>query len=114
MTKEYIEREPLLKSIRAEGVSLLEQEGRRTNEVLAYGHCFGMVDSAPAADVVEVVRCKDCEHGREIDRTKAPEKYYRSDCVVCQCEDVVGDEPMVYKPSHFCSCGERKDNEQAP
>ena len=54
MAKEYIEREIPLKQIRAEAVNLLEQEGRRTNEVLAYGHCFGMVDSAPAADVITI------------------------------------------------------------
>lgn len=54
MAKEYIEREIPLQQIRAEGQNLLEQEGRRTNEVLAYGHCFGIVDSVPAADVVTI------------------------------------------------------------
>ena len=26
-------------------------------------HC-GLIDQAPTADVVEVVRCKDCKHGK--------------------------------------------------
>ena len=60
---------------------------------------------------VPVVRCKDCKKGRPIDKTKIPEKYFRVDCVVCQCESVVGDEPMVYEPTHFCSYGERREGE---
>ena len=59
-------------------------------------------------DVVKVVRCKDCKHGKSLDRTKPPFKYYKDSCVLCECEDVVGDEPMVYLPEHFCSYGERK------
>lgn len=61
------------------------------------------------ADFVEVVRCKDCKHSRPIDRNKSPEKYFRDDCIVCTCEDVVGDEYMIYRTTHFCSYGERKD-----
>lgn len=63
----------------------------------------------PTADVVEVVRCKDCVYGREIDKEKSPEKYFKSNCIVCECEDVVGDEPAIYLPNHFCSYGERRD-----
>lgn len=54
------------------------------------------------------VLCKDCKKGRQIDKTKSPEKYFKDDCVVCECEDTVGDEPMIYPPFHFCSYGERK------
>ena len=54
------------------------------------------------------VRCKDCKKGRPIDETKCPEKYFKTDCVVCECEEVVGDEPMIYGPTHFCSYGESK------
>lgn len=61
-------------------------------------------------DVVAVVRCKDCKYGRAIDNTKCPEKYFKDDCVVCGHEDVVGEEPMIYVPMHYCSCGERKEN----
>lgn len=60
------------------------------------------------ADVVKVVRCKDCKHGKSLDRTKLPFKYYKDSCVLCECEDVVCEEPMVYLPEHFCSYGERK------
>lgn len=63
----------------------------------------------PAVDAVEVVRCKDCKQGRPINNNKYPEKYFNDHCVVCECESVVGDEPMIYLPSHFCSYGERKE-----
>ena len=70
-----------------------------------------LLDDTPAVDAVKVVRCKDCEYGRSIDITKSPEKYFKNDCVVCECEDVVGDEPMIYRPDHFCSYGERRTEE---
>lgn len=70
---------------------------------------YGCEDFKNKADFVEVVRCKDCKHGRPIDKTKSPEKYFKDKCVVCECEGVVGDEPMIYLPTHYCSHGERKD-----
>jgi hypothetical protein len=61
-------------------------------------------------DLVEVVRCKDCKFSRPLDKSKSPEKYFKNSCVVCECENVVGDEPMIYINTHFCSYGERKDS----
>lgn len=63
----------------------------------------------PTSDVVEVVRCEECEHSREIDRKKYPERYFLSHCIVCECEQVVGDEPMIYPKTHFCSYGKKSD-----
>lgn len=59
-------------------------------------------------DYMKVVRCKDCKHSRPIDNTKSPEKYFKDYCIVCECQNVVGDEPTIYVPWHFCSYGERK------
>ncbi len=70
-----------------------------------------LIDRCPTADVVEVVRCRDCVHSRPIDNTKSPEKYFKDDCIVCECENVVGDIPTVYVPYHFCSYGEKKGGE---
>ena len=69
----------------------------------------GRMLKLPSVDAVEVVRCKDCKYGENIDTKNAPYKYYKPDCVVCKCEDVVGDEPMIYLPSHFCGYGERRE-----
>lgn len=60
-------------------------------------------------DFVCVVRCRYCKHGRNLDETKSNEKYFKKECVVCECEDVVGDEPMIYLPTHYCSYGERRE-----
>lgn len=59
-------------------------------------------------DVVGVVRCGKCKHSKPIDTKVPPYKYYRPECVMCYCEEVVGDEPAVYLPTHFCSFGKRK------
>ena len=48
-----------------------------------------IIDCAPAADVVPVVRCKECTH------------LYGAMCVVCGL--------LPRKPDDFCSYGERKD-----
>ena len=56
-------------------------------------------------DAVYVTRCKNCKYGQPLDTTKAPFKYYKDSCVMCTCEDVVGEEPMIYLPDHFCSYG---------
>ena len=66
------------------------------------------IDFASTDDVVEVIRCIDCKHSRPIDKTRSPEKYFKDECIVCECEDVVGDEPMIYYGSHFCGYGENK------
>lgn len=86
-----------------------------------YGGCDTWCDHGEAyrpamselkvVDAEEVVRCRDCKHSREINRTKLPEKYFSNNCIVCECEDVVGDEPMVYLRTHFCSYGERGSEE---
>lgn len=60
------------------------------------------------ADFVKVVRCSNCKYSRPLNRTKSPEKYYKDSCVVCECEDVVGDEYMIYLGTHYCSYGERR------
>lgn len=54
------------------------------------------------------IRCKDCGFSRPLDRTKSPEKYYKDDCIVCECENVVGEDPMVYPSEHYCSFGKSK------
>ena len=59
-------------------------------------------------DIVAVVRCKNCKYSKPLDRTKSPFKYYKDGCILCECEDVVGDEPMVYLPTHYCSYGEKR------
>lgn len=80
--KEYIDREALI------------AEYDRVHQGPAGGARKLMVD-APAADVVAVVRCKDCLHRSPI----------KNNSMICL---ITGD----YVPKdHFCSYGERKEQE---
>lgn len=56
-----------------------------------------ILDEQPAADVVEVVRCKDCANCRYVDAADI----YRCDRRGYFSEEV--------KPSDYCSRGERKE-----
>ena len=103
MAKEYIDREALRKKIFPyEGID-------KAKYAINAKAVEAAINGTPAADVVEVVRCKDCKHSRPIDYTKSPEKYFFGDFRVCECFAVVGDEPMVYSTIHFCSYGEREE-----
>ena len=55
-----------------------------------------VLDSCPTADVVEVVRCKDC-------------KFYKDwgDCITCSHWTVFED--VSTEPNALCSYGERRD-----
>lgn len=87
MSKEYIERGALI------------AEYDRVHVGPAGGARKLMVD-APAADVVEVVRCKDCIYAQEI-----------VGGLLCMCGDIKtsygGD--IYPDPDDFCSHGERKE-----
>ena len=60
-----------------------------------------MIEDAPAADVVEVVRCKDCKHGQRNNYGELRGHY--------NCEyDTDG---PLKPPRFFCSFGERREQE---
>lgn len=70
------------------------------------GYCTDDVNlnSIPAADVVEVVRCGQCKHSRELDRSDYYENSFVDGCVWC----MMGRGDGVAK-DQFCDEGERKD-----
>ena len=57
------------------------------------------IDEQQTADVVEVVRCKDCKHNETF--------LFDDSKVLCW----VHDTDIVVSPTDYCSYGERKDNE---
>lgn len=57
------------------------------------------IDEQQTADVVEVVRCKDCKHHETF--------LFDDSKVLCW----VHDTDIVVSPTDYCSYGERKDNE---
>lgn len=90
--REYIDKTRLMQRINT-GMTLIET----MQEII----------DAPAADVVEVVRCRECKHSI---MHKFPYNYEK----VLACNDPHGVTIRAVKPMHFCSYGERKDGGQEP
>ena len=89
MAKEYIEREAAKHELLSWAVSINHPEYLMRDDALH------VIDSIPAADVVEVVRCRECKHCD-------PENYH--------CDHPMGTAaPLRRKPDDFCSYGELKE-----
>lgn len=86
-----------------------DYHGMLSDESIKIYKIIQMLDNLPVIQAEQVVRCFDCKYSRSIDRTKSSEKYFREDCIVCECEDVVGDEPMIYLKNHYCGFGRIDD-----
>lgn len=82
--KEYIEREAAIKAF-----YIATADGDKAD------WCVGVVQSLPAADVREVVLCRDCKHNN-----------------ACLTQAFVEDESKIPfdRNSFFCADGERSDN----
>lgn len=90
--KEYIERERLKEAFNAD-LQTLQTLDEHTMDLILIE-----IDEAPAADVAEVVRCKDCVwRGRE-----ECAMFYRCDC---------GEQHTWETDNDFCSYGARMDKE---
>ena len=71
---------------------------RSANEVcLSENNVIKMIKSQPTADVVEVVRCKDCKHWGGVVYGFVCRKFSGIETKICMGAD------------HFCSYGERKE-----
>ena len=93
---EYIAREELLAQLRA-----MESYNASPMYRRGYDDCVEAILKAPAADVVPVVRCKDCKWFADNNGGQ----WYG-----CQMFQVVWITPEdAPKPDDFCSYGERKD-----
>lgn len=88
--KEYIDRAAVKDEILSWAVCINHPE------LLSKEDTMYCIDNMPAADVVEVVRCKDCIwRGRE-----ECAMFYRCDC---------GEQHTWETDNDFCSYGERRD-----
>lgn len=97
---------------RTDAVKIAEKYGLANGSVL--GRHTGLADcierdisGLPAADVVEVVRCKDCEFSREL--TKTEKKIWLDECRACESPEASQGGYMIVFPEHFCSYGRRKE-----
>ena len=93
---EYIEREKVVELIKNFGKGAIEDGQKNLDPVDDIILLSKAVDLIPSADVVKVVRCKDC-------------KYYIAEYCT---RDIKGRINMFYmKPDDFCSYGEPKESE---
>ena len=98
---EYIEREALLKDI-SESVVFTVRGDKPSLEIRGANKVIDRIKSAPTADVVEIVRCKDCEHSKGL-----PDCYkelYSSSCVACSYHS-----GLIMDGNDFYSYGVRKE-----
>lgn len=94
--KEYIDRDALLKDICGNDPSHMED------------YYFNAIANAPTADVVAVVRCKDCEWWRHTYHDPITNYDYG----VCLCDQWEYKGEFAGTTSNdFCSYGERKEQE---
>ena len=90
MTAEYLDRSSLVARMKYYEKHTTEESG----EHYAYSVALREIRNAPAADVVEVVRCKDCKHRTESGNCGHPRHH--------------GILPSAY-PYDFCSYGEQRE-----
>jgi hypothetical protein len=106
MSKEYIERNALLSDI-SETVIFSGKPGHTSAEARGAHKVISRIREAPAADVVEVVRCRECRH-----YTLAPSYNGLPSDLYCKVWDVDDYYEAVTAPDDYCSYGERKDGKE--
>lgn len=100
---EYIDKADLVKRLE----SRVKDYGRDCNSNApiisrTYQAVLHMVENLPTADFVEVVRCKNCEHRKEV--PDCQKKLYSSSCVACSYHS-----GLIMDGNDFCSYGEKKE-----
>ena len=96
--KEYIERDEAVEWARLTYCKECNSFNGVKCRACPFDDAIGLIEDYPAADVVEVLRCKDCKHfiAEMI-----------GDSLECICKFSVG---MVHiSPASYCSYGERKE-----
>ena len=81
--------------------SLLQKAKLLQGKLFAVPLIIDAIEYAPAVDVVEVVRCKDCEYGKADygwdGKITTPFQYH------CEYEDTWN------RPDHYCGYGKKKE-----
>ena len=102
---DYIRREDALFALRK------AERGGSMTALTRLERAYAEIRERPAADVAEVVRCKDCEYAERYERTNGTAGYY---CGHPKNRFTYGERwDRVFKPvkeaNDFCSLGVRKD-----
>ena len=97
MPKEYIEREVTIKKLKDNVIEMESHIYYPSNKGIPEDEIEDIVNEIPTADVVEVVRCKDCKYSSFI---KSCSKY--------ECSKSCG---ALKFSNDFCSYGAKMDKE---
>lgn len=104
---EYKDCEALIKHLREIYCSKCNNYNGVRCRACEAGDIIDMIDDAPAADVVHVIRCKDCKYSRELNHEDPKERQFIEGCVWC-----MNWEYGVF-PGDYCSNAKRrKSNER--
>jgi hypothetical protein len=95
---EYIEREALYQKIHESGGCDAEKGSWADGWDSGINEAIRLLEEQPTADVVEVVRCRDCEYLKE--------GFYD---FWCQINSKPFDKFSISNKNHFCSYGKRKE-----
>lgn len=113
---DYIKREDAIKAVIADAKLKNLLTGNCENEKAIEGMVYGVLcpRDIPSADVVEVVRCKDCKYkpkGYEDEQRGKYPIFPDSENNPCPC-NVVDDDWYSYMPEddYFCGCGKRAES----
>lgn len=91
----YIKKEPI--------VDFITKGLNNPDKTKAFGYdaieILTEIELAPVADVVEVVRCKNCQYSNVYTTWRGEEH--------CRC--TIDDGVNVAEPTHFCSYGEKEN-----
>ena len=99
---EYIDREEAIRAIeKYEGYF---QEQLSSNNLLTKIEAMCVISDIESADVEPVVRCGQCKHSRELDRSDPYENSFVDGCVWC----MMGRGDGVHR-DQFCDEGESKE-----
>ena len=109
---EYIERKVVINRIKEYTLDVydidLDDAKQFGGNIRIENYCEGLyeatelVDDIPAADVAQVVRCKNCTHYKIVDEFEGGKRYM---CKVNHFSYINSDGDI-----HYCSYGERKED----
>ena len=103
---EYIKREDLIRRFELSIKSWSSDcNSNAPVMVRAYKEVVHRIENIPAADVVEVVRCKDCKFSRQLNEQE--QHTFVDGVLMCESYEM-NDIPCAVYPEDYCSYGERK------
>lgn len=104
---EYIERDGVVNWLKKVG-HLLKSEHNSKGKTALVGKIIDHIENCPAADVVEVVRCRGCKHWHE--STGYCEKHsYFIGADDMSCSPAESPSWTTWDEDDFCSDGQRKE-----